>query len=278
MSGNPENPLQFLYSTVVGRCILKLLTARWLSRIAGSFCDSALSKPLIGPFLRNNAIDLTEYEETNYRSFNDCFTRKIRAELRPVSQNGDVLISPCDGLLSAYHIHSGTVLPAKQSAYTVASLLRDPQLAKEFEDGIALVIRLCVHHYHRYCYIDSGAKGENVFIPGKLHTVRPIALEHRAVFCENSREYTVMETAHFGKVVQCEVGAMLVGRIANHDGACRYKKGQEKGVFQYGGSTIILLFQTGAVTMPEGYFNRTRDNIETPVKYGEQIGLQNNCK
>lgn len=264
--------LPWLYTTAPGRGVLKLLTARPVSKAAGAFCESRLSRPLIRPFVKGNGINLQEYEKQEFSSFNDCFTRKIKSELRPVCMDSSALISPSDGLLSAYKIEKGMVFPAKQSAYSVASLLRDDALARRFEGGTVLVIRLCVQHYHRYCYLDSGTKGENIFIPGVLHTVQPIALEHHAVFCENCREYTVMDTENFGKVIQCEIGAMLVGRIQNHHGPGKMKRGDEKGMFLYGGSTIVVLLQKDAATLPASYFEATAQGKETPVKFGQQIG------
>ncbi len=272
MAAREKGLLPWLYTTSPGRGALKLLTARPISKAAGAFCDSALSKPLIGGFVKKNGIDLQEYEKQEFSSFNDCFTRKIKSQLRPVCMEEKALISPSDGLLSAYKIEQGMVFPAKQSAYSVASLLRDEALAREFDGGTVLVIRLCVQHYHRYCYLDSGVKGENIFIPGVLHTVQPIALEHHAVFCENCREYTVMETRNFGKVIQCEIGAMLVGRILNHHGPGAMQRGDEKGMFLYGGSTIVLLLQKDAAALPASYFEATARGEETPVRYGAQIG------
>ncbi|MGM9602118.1 MAG: phosphatidylserine decarboxylase [Faecousia sp.] len=274
MEKKEKGVLSFLYTTVPGRAVLKVLTARPVSKIAGAFCDCPLSKPLIKGFVKKNGIDLSEYVTSQFSCFNDCFTRKIKPELRPVCMAGDALVSPCDGLLSAYQIEKGMVFPAKQSSYSVASMLRDDALAGEFEGGTVLVIRLCVQHYHRYCYLDSGTKGENKFIKGCLHTVRPIALENRPVFCENCREYTVMDTENFGRVIQCEIGAMLVGRILNHHGAGQMKRGEEKGMFLYGGSTVVLLLQKDAATLPESYFEATQQGVETPVKYGEKIGTK----
>ena len=271
MSKNNEDILGFLYRTAVGRAVLKLLTARWISRLAGAYCNSPMSKPLVKRFIRNNNIDLAEFKKSEFLCFNDCFTREIKENFRPVCMDSSALVAPCDGLLSAYKIKSDTVFPAKQSSYTLTSLLNDAKLAEEFEDGILLVFRLCVNHYHRYCYVDNGVKGENIFIPGKLHTVRPIALETHSVFCENCREYTVMETENFGKIVQCEIGAMLVGKIKNHDGAGPFKKGAEKGMFEYGGSTVVLILKKDAVIIPENYFKSTDNCEEIPVKYGEII-------
>ena len=229
---NAESPaLRFLYGTLPGRAALKLLTAPALSRLCGRFLDSGASRPLISPFVRRHGIDLADYVREDYTSFNAFFSRQVKAGARPVAMDSSALIAPCDGLLSAYRILEDTVIPVKQSRYTVSSLLGGDPAAKKYQNGICLVFRLCVHHYHRYCYVDSGWKGSNVFLPGRLHTVRPIALEKLPVFVENCREYTVLQTENFGPVVQMEVGAMLVGKIRNYHGEKHVRRGEEKGMF-----------------------------------------------
>lgn len=263
--------LRFLYRTAPGRILLRLLIARWVSKLCGAFLNSRLSKPLIGKFVRNNDIDLSQFESDNFRCFNDCFCRKIKDGFRPFPQDDRVLFSPCDGLLSAYHIQKDTVLPIKQSAYTLSSLLRDETLVNRYQDGVCLVFRLCVHHYHRYCYPATGTKSRNVFLKGKLHTVRPIALEARPVFVENCREYTTIHTAHFGQVLQMEVGAMLVGKIQNHHGEGSVIRGDEKGMFLYGGSTILLLLEKDAAPLREEFFSATAAGKETPIQMGESL-------
>ena len=265
--------LSFLYNTAAGRILLWPLKHKWLSSLVGAFLDTPLSKPLIKGFVKNNGIDLSEYESDNFTCFNDCFCRKIKPGFRPVDEACDALVSPCDGLLSAYKISGDRVYPVKQSEYTIGSLLRDNALASEFENGTMLVFRLCVNHYHRYCYPASGIKGENIHIKGFYHTVRPVALEARPVFCENTREYTAIETENFGKIIQMEVGAMLVGKIKNHHGAAKVEKGTEKGMFLYGGSTVILLLKENAASIKKEFFDNTENNIETPVKQGERINL-----
>ena len=263
--------LGFLYHTVPGRLCLKLLTARWVSNLCGAFMDSRLSKPLIKSFVEKNQIDLSQFESDNFTCFNDCFCRKIKAELRPIPADEKLLFAPCDGLLSAYRLQRGQVIPVKQSAYTVETPLQDPALALRYQDGVCLVFRLCVNHYHRYCYPASGIKGENVFIKGKLHTVRPIALEDRPVFTENCREYTVLETEDFGAAVQMEVGAMLVGKIKNHHGGGPVTRGVEKGMFLYGGSTVILLLEKEKANIDQRFFAATDAGNETPVVMGEPL-------
>ena len=227
------NVLNFLYKTVPGRLLLKVLASRPVSRLCGRFLDSPCSGFLIQGFARRNGIVLADYETDGIRTFNQFFRRKIKEGRRPFDMEPQHLPSPCDGLLSAWNIEEGTVIPVKQSRYTVRSLLQDEELAASFDGGVCLVFRLCVDNYHRYSYADSGKKGRNVFIPGVLHTVRPVALESLPVFSENCREYTVIESECFGKIVQMEVGAMLVGRIVNAEGEGTAVRGKEKGFFEY---------------------------------------------
>ena len=264
--------LKFLYHTTPGRVILKGLTNPGLSNVCGRFLDSDLSHFLIQPFAEKNKIRLSDYEMDGVRSFNDFFSRKIKNGFRPIDMDEHHLIAPCDGLLSVWKIQDDIVFPVKQSHYTVGSLLRNEKLAEHYRDGYCLVFRLCVNHYHRYCYVDSGRKSRNVFLQGILHTVRPIALRQYPVFTENSREYTLIRTTEFGTVVQMEVGAMLVGRIVNYEQEALVVRGAEKGMFQYGGSTIIVLVGKDQVTMRDDLLKHAQFGKETAVQMGETIG------
>ena len=191
------------------------------------------------------------------------------------------LISPCDGLLSAYKITDGLVVPVKQSRYSIADLIGSEALARQFEGGYCLVFRLCVDNYHRYVFFDSGDAYRPQRIEGRLHTVRPIALRELPVFTENSREVTVLHTANWGVAAQIEVGALMVGKIDNYplDYAldmsgrekAHVKKGAEKGRFLFGGSTIILLLQKDLSDGLSEALRATSEGIETPVKLGQRI-------
>ena len=263
--------LRFLYHTPLGRLLLRPLCARPLSRLCGRFLDSPLSKPLIRPFVRRNGIRLEDFFSDNFRCFNDCFSRRIRPGLHPVDPSPDALVAPCDGLLSVYPIQKDMVIPAKQSRYTINDLLGGDPAAARFEGGTCLVFRLCVNHYHRYCYPDGGRPLRSAFIPGELHTVRPIALGQLPVFVRNCREYALLETDHLGTVAQIEVGAMLVGKIANQPAPERFERGDEKGMFLYGGSTVILLIEPGRLRIPEAAFALSAEEREIPVCMGERI-------
>ena len=264
--------LTFLYKTIPGRFFLKLLTTRALSKLAGAFLDSRASSFLIKSFVEKNSINLDDYQTDGIKTFNQFFRRKIKEGRRPFDMEENHLCTPCDGLLSVWNIKEDTVIPVKQSHYTIKSLLQNDELAAEYNDGLCLVFRLCVDNYHRYSYADSGKKGPNIFIPGILHTVRPIALESLPVFTENCREYTVIESEVFGPLVQMEVGAMLVGRIVNHEQEAIVKRGNEKGFFEYGGSTIIVLIKKDKIKMRKEIIENSLRSIETPVKMGEVIG------
>lgn len=262
--------VRFLYNNAFGRLCLKVVKRRWLSRLCGKYLDSRCSKHLIKKFVKKNNIDLSQYYADDFKCFNDCFCRHIREGYRPIDAEPSSLISPCDGLLTAYRITGDSVFPVKQSRYTVASLLRDDALAGRFRDGLCLVFRLCVDNYHRYCYFDGGKKEDNVFIPGFLHTVRPTALESLPVFAENCREYTLMHTDNFGDAVQIEVGAMLVGKIDNYHGVHEFARGEEKGRFLYGGSTVILLLEKDKAVVDDAF--KTDSGEEIPVVMGQRIG------
>lgn len=267
-----DKSLKFLYKNSFGRIILKVITLPFVSSLVGAYMNSGLSKGRIDKFIRTNGINMEDYEKAEFKSFNEFFTRKIKAEKRPFPKEKSVLFSPCDGKLSAYKISKDTVLPVKGSSYTISQLLDNPDLAKEYEGGSCLVFRLAVDDYHRYCYIDNGTKTDNVKIKGKLHTVQPIALNMMPVFVQNSREYTVLHTENFGDVVQIEVGALCVGKIKNHHGSGKITAGQEKGMFLFGGSTIILLIHKDEAEIQQEFFKNTENSLETIVKMGEPIG------
>ncbi len=264
--------LKKMYGSVLGRVLLKTLTAPAVSRIAGAFMDSRPSKLLIKPFIKRSGIDTSQYIMCGFRSYNDFFTRVVKPEKRPVDLTPEHLISPCDSKLTVYKISRNSIFRIKGSRYRVSDLLKNDFLANRYSGGYCLIFRLEVDDYHRYCYIDSGTKTDNTFISGELHTVNPIALARYNIYKRNSREYTVLHTDNFGDVVHVEVGAMMVGRIVNHHGEGAFSRGQEKGKFEFGGSTIVMLFGKDSIVPDTDILRNSAEGIETVVKYGEKIG------
>ncbi len=263
------NP-RFLYETFFGRLILKILTRPFVSYLAGKYMDSSLSKSKIKSFIRKNSIDMSDYVEREYVSFNDFFTREIRKDARSIDTAPASFISPCDGMISAYTICDDSSFEIKGSTYTLDELFDNKDIKSEFAGGTMIIIRLTVTDYHRYIYPDNGYKEKNIYIPGIFHTVQPIAQTRYKIYKTNSREYTILHTENFGDVIQMEVGAMMVGKILNYHSHHRFVRGEEKGRFEFGGSTVVLLTKKNAITLNKNIPINTDD--ETVVKMGEKIG------
>lgn len=263
--------VNFLYKTFLGRCFLKLLIKPKISKFFGFLMDSKISTIFISSFVRKNNIDLSEYKDCKYKSFNDFFTREIKIEKRPFSKNENELFAPCDGKLTAYEITEDSFFSIKNSVYDLETLLENKNLGAEFSNGICLIFRLTPDNYHRYHFVDDGKILSSKKIDGVLHTVRPIALENYKIYSQNAREYTILETENFGKVVQIEVGALFVGRIKNYE-IENFKRGDEKGMFEFGGSTVVMLFQKEKIKIIEELFENTKNSRETIIKMGEKLG------
>ena len=263
--------LNFLYNTFVGRLILKIVTTKLISNMIGCYMNSSLSKRRIEKFVDKNNINTYEYEAKNYKSYNEFFTRKVIPYKRPISAKSDILISPCDSKVLAYKINEDLTLKIKDSYYSINTLVEE-NIMDEYIGGDILVFRLSTDNYHRYCYIDSGKKSKNYKIKGVLHTVQPISLKHFNFYKTNTREWTILNTKNFGKVIDIDIGALGVGRIKNNHEEYEFKKGEEKGYFEFGGSTICLLFKKNIIELDKDIYENSKEGIETNVKYGERIG------
>lgn len=268
--------LRKLYKTTAGRLLVYLLIRPAVSRLGGRLLDQRGSRVLIRPFIRSAGIHMEEYTRqkvSDYDSYNDFFCRRIRPELRPVEHDEDAFISPCDGKLSVYPIRRDAGFRIKNTYYTVESLLKSPRLAQRYAGGFLCLFRLTVEDYHRYVYAESGMKSEQRKIPGVYHTVNPAAGDVCPIYQENTREYCLIRTRRAGVLVQMEVGALLVGKISNcHPGRTSALRGQEKGKFEFGGSTIVVIIQPGKVRIDQELLDNTADHWETKVRLGERIG------
>lgn len=269
-----EKRLHFLYDTTAGRVLLGTVFARrWYSSLNAVFNRSGYSARKVGPLIRRFGVDMSDYPGQDYPSYESFITRKIDPAKRPIAADPSALIAVADSRLLAYPITNRGRIPVKQSTYTVTELLRDPGLAAAYEDGICLVFRLLTHDYHRYCFADDGRVIRTRTIKGRLHSVQPISAQRYKPLCENYRQYSVIETLNFGMVVAVEVGALLIGRIHNHEiTTCR--RGQEKGYFGLGGSAICLLVEPGTVQIDPDILEYSREHIETRVKLGQGIGAR----
>ena len=273
MAKHTSPGLSFLYHTAAGRFLLKGLTAPPVSRLVGRYLDSRLSRIHIAGFVRRNGIDLAGCEKQSFSSFNDCFTRTLRPDQRPVNMDPNALISPCDGLLSVFPIEPDRVFAVKGSRYTLSELLGGSEIAGQYGGGLCLIFRLCVGDYHRYCYVSDGYRSSGRRIEGVLHTVNPVANDCYPIYKMNTREYCLLKTRKLGTVLTMEVGALMVGKIRNYKKErCQVKRGEEKGRFEFGGSTVVLLLEPDKVLPDSDLIRNTLQGAETIVKMGERIG------
>lgn len=270
--------LKWVYTSPVGKSLTELFIKKKLfSNLYGRYCDSKYSAKKIDAFIKDFDIDMSLCEDPSvkFSSFNEFFIRKLSKESRPVSTDKNILVSPGDGRLSAYeNIDLDNIVQVKGFTYSLRELLKDDKVAKEYEGGTCLILRLCPTDYHRFHFVDDGVCGETKKISGRYYSVNPIALERiPKLFCENKREWSIFKSENFGEIIHVEVGATCVGTIIQtYTPGQKIKKGDEKGYFKFGGSTTILFLKKDKVKIDKDIVYQTSLGIETKVIMGENIG------
>ncbi len=269
--------MDLFYGTPWGRLVTGRLLCRpiW-SKIYGRIQQHPCSRGKIAPFVDQYGINLSEVRvpRDGFASFNDFFIRQHKDGARPIDADATAMISPADARLSVLSIEADTRLSIKGASMTVPELLGGVRLDVFFDGGVCLVYRLAPCDYHRFGYVEDGVQGPVHVIEGPLHSVNPLALRHKPdVHCTNYRHWCVVECARWGTTVQVEVGAMMVGSVVQHQpagGCCR--RGQEKGYFQFGGSTVIVLVGPDRLRVDADILEKSSQGVETLVRYGERVG------
>lgn len=270
-----DHLLEVIYGHALTRMLLRPFLSPAVSDICGKFLSTRLSRRIIPSFVKKNHIDLGIYEKQEFDSYNAFFTRKIKAEQRPINEQKNILISPSDGKVTAYPITQKGRFWIKHTQYSAAQLLKDERLAERYMGGWIYVIRLTVDDYHRYCYVADGRKSRQRKIRGVLHTVNPVANDYYPIYKMNSREYCLLKTKELGTILLMEVGALMVGKISNHEeDSAQVKRGDEKGMFEFGGSTIVVMTEPGMAEPDKDIIQNTKAQAETLVKMGEPIGCK----
>ncbi len=267
-----------ILKTVPGRMALKTVSSPWISKAIGKFLDTKASVIFIKGFKKRNNIDMTNVDIKKWRSFNDFFMRKLKPGAREIDHNPTSLISPCDGYLKAVPITNGCTVTVKDVPYSINELLHSQQLATHYEGGICLIFRLTPADYHRYIYPVSGKKYEDIVIPGKFQTVRPVATTSFPVFVQNTRTYSIIKDEVFGPVTFMQVGALLVGRIVNENTIETYvTRGIEAGHFEFGGSTIIMILEKDKIKLTDIIKKASAYGEEIQVRLGQKVAEKISC-
>lgn len=263
--------LRFLYGTIIGRMLLRVLVSRLVSQLYGAYNRSGLSARKINRFVRKYSIATDEFCDDDFQSFNDFFIRKLKASARPFSKGLQDFISVADSKLQYYQISDDLQVRIKGSVYTIGEIVKDQTLAASYAGGTCLVFRLSIDDCHRYIFPDDGSILWTKHIPGLLHTVQPIAHQTGRPYARNTRVVSCLQTDNFGQIIYIEIGALLVGAIHNHEQQS-FSKGAEKGYFELGGSTIVVLLKPGEVQIDDDIVQYSHNDTETAVKHGETIG------
>jgi phosphatidylserine decarboxylase len=214
-------------------------------------------------FLRLFSVDMSEATEADpyrYGSFNEFFTRALRAEARPIDADPEKIASPVDGTVSECGaIDDDRLLQAKGRQYTLDELLAQQPWARNFEGGSFATLYLAPFNYHRIHMAVRGTLRDTVYVPGRLFSVNSATARHvPRLFARNERVLTLFDT-EFGQFALVMVGALNVGSMATAWAgditpaaqrvvtripcpAVTLDKGAELGRFNMG-STVILLFE-----------------------------------
>jgi phosphatidylserine decarboxylase len=274
-----KDVMEFFYGSRLGFFITELLFKhKWATELYARLQHGPGSKPKIRKFVESHGVNLDELERPieSFNTFNEFFIRRLKSSARPIDRDPASLISIADCRLSVYPIREDAVYPVKAGSFTIARLLGDEETAASYASGLCLIFRLAPVDYHRFCYVDDCEQSPVARVNGFYRSVHPLSLRMmKAVFIENRREYCSLKTANFGEIVHLDVGATGVGRIVQHhpDGG-RFARGEEKGYFEFGGSTVILLLKPGAAKIDDDIMEYSGRGIETIVRYGEKIGCK----
>lgn len=272
-----EGYLRFIYRNPVGRLLLFALIKRSLfSRVYGWLMSRPGSRAKIEPFIAKYGLDVGEFAEpvAAFGSFNDFFTRRLAPAARPICADEDALVLPADGRHLVFPDLS-LAKPAyvKTFAFDLERFLGDQALAERYAHGSMLIARLAPIDYHRFHFPIAGTASEVKRIDGELLSVSPIGLERMTrTFLDNKRWVTTIESDTWGVVTFVEVGATGVGSVVHTAGAGPVEKGQEKGYFLFGGSTVVVIFEPGRVIFSDDLVEHSARGVELYAKMGDIAG------
>lgn len=274
-----EKYLKFLYYNPLGELPLNLVVKKkFLTDYYGKQMDKKESTKKIPSFIKEADINIEEAKKTidQFTSFNDFFYRELKDGARSIDFDENVLTSPADGKILVFeNLEKEKELFIKGDKFTLEEFFQDSELAKKYEGGVFLIVRLAPIDYHRFHFPCDGKIGASKLINGDYFSVSTHAIKKNfRIFCENKREFSILQTKNFGDITMFEVGATMVGGIKqSYTPDSFVKKGEEKGYFYFGGSTCILVFEKDKIKIDKDLIENTKNGIETKVYMGEKIGV-----
>lgn len=273
-----EKWLRFAYENPAGRFFVWLAARRaFFSRWYGWKMRKPASALRVLPFITEYNLNVDEFAKSafDYKTFNEFFYRALKPAARPIADGARIAVFPADGRhLAMPDVDTADGFYVKGAKFSLGELLGDESLAIKFAGGAMLISRLCPVDYHRFHFPVGGVPNEPRLINGWLYSVSPVALRRNVRYLvENKRELTLIESPEFGTVAVLEVGATNVGSITQSFVPGRtMAKGDEKGLFAFGGSCVITLFQRGRIRFDADLLSSSEQHLELYAKMGDRLG------
>lgn len=272
-----EGYLRFVYGNPLGRLLLFALIKRsFFSRFYGWLMSRPSSRRKIEPFIAQFGLDTNEFADpvASFQSFNEFFTRRLDPKARPICADDDALVFPADGRHLVFpDVSQAKPAYVKSCAFELERFVGSAELGKAYRRGSMLISRLCPTDYHRFHFPTGGTASAPSRIDGHLYSVSPIGLERvTSTFLDNKRWVTTITSEQWGVVTFVEVGATAVGSVVHTAGAGPVEKGDEKGYFLFGGSTVVVLFEPGRVAFCADLLEHSARGVELYAKMGDIAG------
>jgi phosphatidylserine decarboxylase len=271
--------LQWTYGTAPGRFALNTLVKRAVvSRYYGWKMSQRASAHRVLPFIVDYDLDVDEFAKKPYsfKSFNEFFYRALKPGARRIAAGDNVAVLPADGRHLAFqNVDGAEGFYAKGQRFDLKVFLGSEELGREFAGGSLLISRLCPVDYHRFHFPVAGTPGKPRLVNGFLYSVSPIALRRNLAYLwENKRVITFVESPVFGRVAVCEIGATMVGSIVQtHVPGRAVAKGEEKGLFKFGGSCVVTIFRPGKIKFDVDLLKHSAEGLEVYARMGDRLGV-----
>ena len=276
-----QKMINWLYGTKPGLLASSLLCGQRLSKLYGVVQNSQLlSQHKIKKFIKDFDIQMSEFEleeggsrDRPFSSFNKFFVRKFKQGKRSFPNHPGKMGAFAEGRYLGFESVGPQVkVPVKGKYLDPVSIISNEKWSNYFFDGPLVIGRLCPTDYHRFHFPDGGKVLDFYKISGELHSVNPLAIKRKKdVFLRNERHVTILETESFGKLAYVEVGAMMVGKIVQNFEEQSFSRGQEKGYFLFGGSTVIVIGEKGKWRPSSDVLNFSKEGIEVFLKLGNVV-------
>lgn len=238
----------------------------------------------------SSSLSSEELDFLSFSSLNDFFIRRLLPGARPihpaiVKNSKDVVISSCaDSYLVAFpSLSLSSSLWIKGKEFSLGKCVgKIPTMVDPvvyFSDPTIFINRLQPGDYHRlHCPVEETRVLSSTSIPGTYFTVNNVAVSNEEidVFGGNNRVVLHCTSPSVGDYIIVFVGAALVGSCVVtcpiSSSPSPLHRGEELGFFQYGGSSVLMIFKNGIVKIDEDVEENSKKKIEVIVKMGEKIG------